>query len=163
MEELRYPLHHEVYIFRYSEEHGLDPFVVMGLIRAESSFRQDAVSPVGARGLMQIMPETAAWLAEPGRLDIDGHSADRLFDPAYNIRMGTFYLNMLLEMFTVPDTAFAAYNAGMGNVSRWLENPAYSDDGINLHTIPFPETRNYVERVNQFAETYRKLYGDLHG
>ena len=153
--ELLHPLHFEELIYRYSEERDLDPFLVMGVIRTESSFIPDAVSPMGARGLMQIMPATAEWLAE--RMGFSHHEDD-LFCPAYNIRMGTYYLRLLLNMFDVQDTALAAYNAGMGNVRNWLEDPRYSDDGKTLHTIPFLETRNYVERVNRYMEIYRELY-----
>ena len=149
------PLAYEELIFHYSAERDLDPFFVMGLIRAESSFRSQAVSPMGARGLMQIMPSTGAWLAERKQIDFD---EAYLFEPAYNIRMGTYYLRLLLNMFEFPDTALAAYNAGMGNVRNWLGDERYSDDGYTLHTIPFSETRAYVERVNRYTEIYRELY-----
>jgi len=154
--QLRHPLHFEALIVRYSAERDLDPFLVMGLIQAESSFRHEAVSPMGATGLMQIMPGTAEWLA--GRMGIGFEEGD-LTDPAYNIRMGTYYLRLLINMFEHVDTALAAYNAGMGNVRSWLEQERYSLDGATLHTIPFTETRNYVERVNRFMEIYRELYG----
>ncbi|MCL2563835.1 MAG: lytic transglycosylase domain-containing protein [Oscillospiraceae bacterium] len=156
MEEQRYPLRFEALIVRYSEQHDLDPFLVKGLIQAESSFRDDAVSPVGAIGLMQIMPNTGEWLAELMGISFE---TDDLFNPAYNIRMGTFYLRRLINYFGHQDTALAAYNAGMGNVRSWLNDERYSSDGETLHTIPFPETRAYVERVNEFIEIYRRLYG----
>lgn len=153
VQEWRHPLRYEEYIYHYSAKHDLDPYLVMAVIRAESSFASQAVSPVGARGLMQLMPNTESWLAE--RLGLEQTDA---FNPAHNIRLGTYYLSMLLDMFGTLDTALAAYNAGMGNVGRWLEDPRYSDDGFNLHTIPFEETRNYVARVNRFWEIYRELY-----
>ena len=156
--EQRFPPRYEALIFRYSEEHDLDPFLVMGVIQAESSFRSEVVSPVGASGLMQIMPSTAEWLAE--RMGISYEEAD-LFNPAYNIRMGTYYLRLLLNLFVHQDTALAAYNAGMGNVGGWLEQESYSYDGETLHTIPFSETREYVRRVNQYKETFRALYAEL--
>jgi len=154
--EHMYPLRYEALIVRYSEEHDLDPFLVKGLIQAESSFRPAAVSPVGARGLMQIMPTTGEWLAERMGISFD---EDELFNPAYNIRMGTYYLRLLLNMFEHQDTALAAYNAGMGNVRNWLDQTYYSYDGETLHTIPFSETREYVVRVNRYMEIYRELYG----
>ena len=155
MEQI-YTLHYEALIERYSAENDLDPFLVMGLIQAESSFRADAISPVGAAGLMQIMPSTAEWLAE--LMEISYTEAD-LFNPAYNIRMGTFYLRRLINYFGYVDTALAAYNAGMGNVRGWLEQVQYSYDGETLHTIPFAETRAYVPRVNRYMEIFRELYG----
>ena len=156
VQEQIYPLQYEELIIRYSEEHDLDPFLVKGLIQAESSFRPQVVSPVGATGLMQIMPSTGEWLAE--RMGISFDESD-LLNPAYNIRMGTYYLRLLLDMFEHQDTALAAYNAGMGNVGSWLEQERYSYDGETLHTIPFSETREYVQRVNRYMEIYRELYG----
>ena len=153
--EQRYPLRYEELILYYSEARDLDPFLVKGLIMAESSFRSHVVSPMGATGLMQIMPSTGEWLA--GRMGISFEEAD-LMNPAYNIRMGTYYLRLLLNMFEHQDTALAAYNAGMGNVGSWLEQERYSYDGETLHTIPFSETREYVRRVNYYMERYRELY-----
>jgi len=150
-----YPVQFEELILHYSEARELDPFLVMGLIQAESSYDSEAVSPVGARGLMQIMPNTGQWLAERKGIDFQ---EEYLFIPAYNIRMGTYYLRMLIDMFEVWDTALAAYNAGMGNVGNWLQDERYSYDGLTLHTIPFAETRHYVERVNRYMEIYRELY-----
>jgi len=153
--EQRYPLLYEELIFHYSAERDLDPFFVMGVIRAESTFRSHVTSPVGASGLMQIMPTTGEWLAE--RMGISFEPYD-LFNPAYNIRMGTYYLRHLIGIFDYTDTALAAYNAGTGNVTNWLGDERYSADGVTLHTIPFPETREYVERVNRYTEIYRELY-----
>ena len=153
--ELRFPLEFEELIRRYSEEHDLDPFLVKAVIRVESRFNPNAVSPVGARGLMQIMPNTAQWIAE--RMGLPHHEDD-LFNPAHNIRMGTYYLRSLLDEFGVQDTALAAYNAGRGNVGNWLNDPRYSADGLTLHTIPFGETRSYVVSVNEYIEIYRELY-----
>ncbi|MCL2843697.1 MAG: lytic transglycosylase domain-containing protein [Oscillospiraceae bacterium] len=155
MEQI-YVLRYEALIERYSTENDLDPFLVMGLIQAESSFQSDAVSPVGAAGLMQIMPSTAEWLAE--LMGISYRQED-LFNPAYNIRMGTFYLRRLINYFGHVDTALASYNAGMGNVRSWLGQSQYSHDGETLHTIPFSETRAYVPRVNHYMEIFRELYG----
>jgi len=155
--EQRFPLLYEDLIFYYSAAQNLDPFWVMGLIRAESSFRSHVTSPAGASGLMQIMPATAEWLAE--RMGIPFDEAF-LFEPAYNIRMGTYYLRHLFNIFDAPNTVLAAYNAGTGNVQTWLGDSRYSADGLTLHTIPFAETREYVERVNRYAEIYRELYAD---
>lgn len=153
--EQRFPLLYEELIFRYSEEYDLDPFLVMGVIRAESTFRAHVTSPAGAAGLMQIMPATGEWLAE--RMGIS-FEEDDLFNPAYNIRMGTYYLRLLINLFDYTDTALAAYNAGQGHVATWLGDERYSADGATLHTIPFAETREYVERVNRYTEIYRELY-----
>jgi len=153
--EYRFPLMYEELIFYYSAMRDLDPYWVMGLIRAESTFRSHVTSPVGASGLMQIMPSTGEWLAERMGIPFD---AAYLFEPDYNIRMGTYYLRLLIGLFEYPDTVLAAYNAGMGNVGNWLEDERFSDDGATLHTIPFAETREYVVRVNRYTDIYRELY-----
>jgi len=154
-QEIHHPLAYEHIILHYSELRELDPHLVMAVIRAESSFDAEAESPVGALGLMQLMPATAEWIA--GRIGLDFEQVD-LLRPRYNIRMGTYYLRHLIDLFEEVDTALAAYNAGMGNVWRWLEDERYSADGRTLHTIPFTETSNYVERVNEFLIVYRELY-----
>ena len=79
-------------------------------------------------------------------------------DPETNIMLGCHYLRHLLDVYEVTDTALAAYNGGMGNVSSWLSDPRYSDDGITLKDIPFPETKNYVVRVNEAWTHYRETF-----
>ena len=152
----RFPLAYEETVRHYSAKHDLDPYLVMGLIRAESGFDATAVSPVGATGLMQLMPSTAQWIAEQKGIPYDELD---LFSAELNIRLGTYYLRRLLDLFYYTDTALAAYNAGMGNVNNWLGDIRYSHDGATLHTIPFGETREYVARVNRNRDMYQELYG----
>lgn len=140
-----YPRDYMDLVNRYSQEFDVDPALVLSVIRAESSFRSEAVSRAGARGLMQLMKPTAYWLAP--QIGIYDFYHDMLFDPAVNIRLGTYYLSMQLDRFTYTEVALAAYNAGSGNVRSWLENSDYSSDGVTLKYIPFSETRNYVNRV----------------
>ncbi len=137
--------------------------LVHALIRQESQFDPRATSPVGARGLMQIMPATAKEVARHNR---QPYSADRLYDPGYNIRIGDLYLNQLLKQYDGSYAlALAAYNGGPGNVSKWLKqfgDPRKGDismiDWIEL--IPISETRNYVQRVLEGVYIYRtKLQG----
>lgn len=148
------PLKYEAFIEKYSYEYGLDKYLVMGVIRAESSFDHEAHSGV-ARGLMQITDSTAKWIAKS--LKIDYH-ADMVSDPETNIKMGCWYLAYLAEYFADTDTALAAYNAGMGNVSDWLSDEKYSKDGKTLSEIPFEETDSYVRRVNILSALYKKFY-----
>ena len=111
---------------------------------------------VAAHELMQIMPDTGEWIAGKLRMEF---SEEDLKDPAVNIRMGTWYLNFLAERFQgEQDTIIAAYNAGHGNVEKWLEEPQYSPDGRTLSVIPFDETRNYVKKVNLAYEIYKTFY-----
>ncbi len=148
------PLKYEGYIEKYAEEYGLDKYLVMGVIRAESNFRNEAHSGV-ARGLMQLTDETAGWIAE--KLEMEYHK-DIVEAPEANIKMGCYYLSYLKEHFKDTMAALAAYNAGMGNVAEWLGDSRYSADGKTLLDIPFGETKRYVKRVGIFSWLYEKLY-----
>lgn len=151
-----YPLKYEALILEYAAEYELDAYFVMAVIKAESNYNPSAHSGV-ARGLMQITHDTAVWLAEKMKFEFD---ADDLEDPATNIKMGCFYLKYLSELYDDRDVVLAAYNAGMGNVSKWLNDARFSRDARTLFYIPFEETRNYVIKVNKFEGIYEKLYPD---
>ena len=158
--ELGDPLPHFDVVKRNAEKYDLEIALIYGVIRTESSFRENVVSPVGAIGLMQIMPDTGAWIAE--RKGIENFTEDMLFDVETNIAFGSYYIRFLKSRETLnfgknEDVIFAAYNAGQTRVARWLQDSQYSRDGITLHYIPFTETRNYVERVNANRERYRKI------
>lgn len=150
-----FPVNHRDIIRKYAAENQLEESLVFAVIHTESRFREDAISHMEASGLMQIMRDTAYEQAT--MLGIENFNYDQIFDPEINIRLGTHYLARLIQQFGNIDTALAAYNAGRGNVARWLENPEFSSDGKTLHTIPFPETRNYVERVSTRQMVYRYL------
>ena len=126
--------------------------------KLESDFDPEAESPVGALGLMQMMPETFDWM----QTHIGGeYDASALLDPEISIKYGCALLRVLLNEYDNLATAVCAYNAGMGNVTSWLSDPAYSEDGVTLKEIPFEETRLYVQKVLQYKETYEKLYGGI--
>lgn len=149
-----YPLSYEQEITDSSVRHSVDPYLVSAIIKSESGWDPSATSHKGAQGLMQLMPETAADMAQKGIIDSSRFSADELFDPATNIEYGCAYLSYLLEYFNgATDRAIAAYNAGMGNVDDWTQQ------GDVLHNaITFPETQAYLVRVNMAQERYRELY-----
>lgn len=137
-----------------------EPALVLALIRQESTFNPNAVSPVGARGLMQLMPATAQTVAK--RLGIKKHDHSRLTsDPEYNIRLGTTYMSEMLDRFNGSFVlAIAAYNAGIGRVRSWLETQgdprAEGVDVVDwIEMIPIHETRNYVQRVMEGLMVYR--------
>ena len=156
LEKHTYKLLYVEQIKANAEACGLDPFFVAAVIYCESGYDKDAVSPVGAVGLMQIMPDTGAWIAE--KLEMEGYCDQQLHDPETNIKMGCWYLQYLTERFGgIRKHVLAAYNAGPNNVSKWLMDAAYSTEG-NLTQIPFEETRNFVERVMRAYEKYRELY-----
>jgi len=107
-------------------------------------------------GLMQIMPDTGAWIA--GKIDMTNYNEEMLKNADVNIRLGCWYLRYLTDRFGgVRNHVLAAYNAGPGNLKKWLENDDYSRDGV-LVNIPFQETSSYVERVERAYEKYKKLY-----
>lgn len=149
------PAAYKTYVLESANEFSFPPDLILAVIQAESNFDPNAVSGVGARGLMQIMPQTA--LLDINRMLKSDYSAEDLFDPAINIRCGTCYLAYLYDIFHDYDTMLAAYNAGMGNVWKWLKEEQYAQDG-KLTTIPNPETAAYVLKVNSFLDDYRGIY-----
>lgn len=152
-----YPLNYSNYVFENSQKYDLDPYLVFAIIKAESGFNKNAQSSQGAKGLMQITDSTGEWIAK--QLKYDDHSIADLYNPEYNIRMGCWYLNSLIKQFD-GDTALAiaAYNAGSGNVQKWLNNYEHSKDGKSLHKIPFGETDRYVIKVKRDYNIYKHIY-----
>ena len=152
-----YPLHYADTIKIEADRNGLDPMLVQAVVRVESRFNPSAKSSKGAIGLMQLMPETADWIAEKKGEPLP--NTEELFKPAVNIRLGVSYLKDLLQEFddSIP-TALAAYNAGRGNVRRWLDVKVWDGKPETLNNIPFPETRSYLERIYADWDWYHKLY-----
>lgn len=154
-----YPVKYVDEIRAAAEENAIPAEYIAAVIMAESSYVPSVVNSVGAQGLMQIMPETGAWIA--GKLD-DEYSDEKMFDPAVNIRYGSWYLGWLMERYSGDmRCATAAYHAGQGNVDKWLADPAYSADGQTLAVIGFDSTSTYVERVLNFYDYYLKAYAEL--
>lgn len=150
-----YPLKYSELVEKYSAEYNLDEAFVYAVIETESGFNKDAVSEVGARGLMQIMPDTFKWLKSKTGEKL---SEDALFEPEVSIRYGCFLLRYLLDEFENEKTALAAYHAGVGRVKKWLKDPEYSDDGKTVARIPYETTKNYTEKVMKTYHRYIKLY-----
>jgi soluble lytic murein transglycosylase len=143
-----------------SAEFGLPENLIYAVIKAESGFDTEAVSHVGAMGLMQIMPSTYENDIKP-QLGFKKSGEDALFNYIVNIRSGTYYLARLYKYCGDLETALAMYNAGIGNVRSWLESREYSYDGKRLipEKIPVQETRTYVARVMYYYERYNDIYG----
>ena len=151
-----YPQRYDDFVETYTAEHGLEKSFVYAVIKCESGFDPQAVSNVGARGLMQLMPETFRWLCSKTGEEC---TEDDLFDPAINVRYGCYLLHILLSEFAgEQSTAVAAYHAGIGNVGKWLQDERYSADGKTLRTIPFGTTERYVKRVKKVQRIYAALY-----
>jgi len=141
----RYPLKYLDIIEKNSAECGIDPALACAVIHAESKFAEEALSHKGASGLMQITENTADWMA--AQMGLTDYSYDRIFEPSLNISIGCGYLKWLMDRYQNADLAIAAYNAGCGNVDKWLDDPRFSADGKSLNQIPFKETRDYLDRV----------------
>lgn len=152
-----YPYDYQDTINFYADRYEVDRNLVASVILAESKFRQDATSVHGARGLMQIMPETASWIAT--QIEDDSFSVDKLYNVNMNIKYGTWYLSELQTEFEGNEVlALAAYNAGRGNVYEWMEKYHWDINFKDYTKIPFPETREYVKRVLENKKHYNRLY-----
>jgi len=152
-----YPLKYWETVEHHAQLYELDPLLIAAVMRVESAFDRYAISSKGARGLMQLMPETAIWAAQ--RMGLDGFQIEHLFDPEINIAIGVWYLATLREQFGGKLTlALAAYNGGQANVMRWLKEQAWSGDLETVDDIPFPETRGYVRKVFGAYQWYRLIY-----
>lgn len=149
-----HPTHYADLVNKCSQEFGVPRSVIFAVIKTESSFRPDAVSHAGAKGLMQLTPDTFDWLQTKTG---ESYSVEDLHEPAVNIRYGTMLLAMLYNEFGRWDTAYAAYNAGLNRVRIWLADPDISNEG-ELTAIPYPETDNFVKKVAKAAAEYRRLY-----
>ena len=162
IEHKQHPTDYNEIITRYSEEYNVPKDIIFAVIKVESDFDPDAESSAGAIGLMQMMPSTFEWLTGEEHLN-ENLPERKLRDPEVSIRYGTYYLAYLYRRFDYNwSTAFAAYNAGEGNVGKWLKNAEYSDGNGNLVHIPFSETRSYVSKVKKAQKTYHELYPELY-
>jgi soluble lytic murein transglycosylase len=154
-----YALPYRASIRHWSARVKVDPLLVAGLMRQESAFEKTAHSDANAMGLMQLEPETGRLMARKIRIR---YSEARLFDPDYNIRLGTYYLSQLEKQFGGVELALAAYNAGEDRVTAWTTGQTYREPAEFVDSIPFTQTREYVEIVSRNAEIYRRLYGAKH-
>jgi len=155
--ELRFPLVHREEVVAEAESRGVDPALAFAVIRQESAFAADARSSAGALGLMQLLPQTARKLAghlrlpAPGRMD--------LLDVSTNLQLGIAYLRRLIDRYDNPLVAAAAYNAGVQRVNRWLPQADIVKSDLWAETVPFAETRNYIQNVVYFASVYDMRLG----
>jgi soluble lytic murein transglycosylase len=157
--KLAFPMPYRDDLEKFAKQNGLDPFLVAALIRQESEFNAKAVSPANARGLMQIEPGTGRELSR--KLQVRAYSTARLFQPATNLQLGSFYLKSVVENLNGHlEAALAAYNAGPSHARAWLSWGEFREPAEFVETVPFSETRNYIETVLRNADVYRRLYGE---
>ncbi|MDQ3137808.1 MAG: lytic transglycosylase domain-containing protein, partial [Gemmatimonadota bacterium] len=153
---LLYPVVLEDALLAEAREHGLDAGLVAALIRQESMFNPAATSPVGARGLMQVMPELGGRLAQS--LAYPVWDPVLLYQPDVSLQLGTFHLQELAGRYAQPVHVLAAYNAGASRVERWSHRVGVDDPEVFTERIPFAETRGYVRAIQRNREIYRSLY-----
>ena len=178
-----YPQKYAEYVNEYAEQYGVDPLLIFAMIKIESNFNADAKSSSEARGLMQLMENTATETAQKieeqeknlqsQEVAVANHMQDEntevsnhieegiqeLYEPEKNIQLGTYYFSSLLTQYQNTGIALAAYNAGMGRVNEWIEKGTILPDGSNLEAIPFQETNMYVRKVLNAYRIYQELYG----
>ena len=158
-----YPLGYREIVEEEARTQGVDPALVYAVMKAESNFDPDATSHAGARGLMQITDETFLWIKSkiaPG----EEITFDDLFDPAVNIRFGTYLLATCLARYDGDfSTAAAAYHSGMGLVDSLLQKAEYSADGKTLTAFPYEQMNLYVHKVNKNYQKYLALYAQDEG
>ena len=148
-----YPLKYKEQICYYADYYNLDRALIFSVIKTESNFDKNAVSNAGAVGLMQITEKTGEYIG--AKLGVGSY---QLINENDNINFGCYYINYLLAKFNNVQTALVAYNAGEGNVIKWLKDKSLSDDGISLKTIPYIETREYIKKINKNFSKYKELY-----
>jgi soluble lytic murein transglycosylase len=143
---------------RSSAMNGLDPYLVASLIRQESEFNPNAVSRANAVGLMQLLPKTGKAVAKEVKLK--RYNPSQLYTPAVNLQLGTRYFKGMVDKFGGSfEYALAAYNAGSERVDEWLSQGKYRDPQEFVESIPFTETREYVQAIMRNASVYKQLYG----
>ncbi len=150
-----HPIKYENLVAKYSKEYDVPQSLIYAVIKTESSFKIDAESSIGARGLMQLTDVAHDWVKMRAGFEED---FDDMYDPECNIKFGVYMLKLLLEEFETPNNALCAYHAGWGVAQKWLKNKEYSPDGQNIVNIPYPDTAWYVEHVLKSREIYEKLY-----
>jgi soluble lytic murein transglycosylase len=157
LRRLIFPAPYAAVVLAESREHNVDPLALYALLRQESLFNPGATSWVGARGLAQVMPSTAAGIAQ--NLQVADFHENDLYRPAVSVRFGAFYLGRQVEMMggSLPG-GLSAYNGGPGNAQRWAGGTAVPDQDLFAESIDYPETRNYVKLVYGYYGAYRRLY-----
>ncbi len=143
------------YVSKYAEEYDIDENLIYALIKAESNFNEKAVSHQNAKGLMQLMQSTAQDLANRSQIKL---TKDNILEPDININLGTQYIALLLNKYDSIEVALAAYNAGSGNVDRWIKNGTIKSDGSDIENVPYKETNTYVRKIMRNYKMYNELY-----
>ena len=153
---MAFPLPYRAPLERYTQQNDVDIYVMAGLIRQESEFNPQAVSVAKARGLTQIEPSTGKDLAR--RLKVT-YSLPKLFQPEFNLQLGTYYFSWLTKQLNGnTEAALASYNAGMSRARTWLKWNEYQEPAEFIETVPIAQTHEYIQAVLRNAAAYREIY-----
>lgn len=152
-----YPIKYSKIVEKYASEFNVPEYIIYAIIKTESNFDPDLKSESGALGLMQMIPKTFKFISSGKHLDEDT-AFEELEDPDTAIRYGVYYLRYLFNRFHKWNTVFAAYNAGEGTVSKWLNDPKYSNEKGELTKIPDSNVKSYVNKVNKAINYYKDTY-----
>ena len=152
----KYKKEYSEYVSKYSQEYGVEEDLIYALIKAESNFDANAISNKNAKGLMQLMYSTAEEIANKSGIEL---TEENILDPDTNINIGTKYISNLLEKYNCIEVALAAYNAGSGNVDKWIKNGTIKSDGSDIENIPYKETNTYVRKIMRDYKIYTQLEG----
>lgn len=159
IQKLIYRQDYSEYVEKYAKENNIDSLLVYAIIKAESNFDPSVTSASDARGLMQLMEETA--VERSNIIDDSSIEAYDLYDPETNIRLGTSYFAYLLGLYNGNIVlALTAYNAGLGNVQEWINDGIIKSDGSDIENIPYQETENYVRKILRDYQMYLKIYAE---
>lgn len=151
----RSKINYQEEIYEYSEKYNVDPLLTASIIKVESDYNKDAKSDQGAQGLMQLLDETASHAAD---LTNKEFYPDKLSDVEYNLDLGIAYYDYLYRYYNNRDLALAAYNGGVGNVDKWIDEGLIDPADPNTQNIPFEETRQYVTKIDANYDVYKKFY-----
>ena len=154
MKKKFYKKEYSEYVSKYAEEYDVDENLIYALIKAESNFNEKAVSHQNAKGLMQLMQSTAQDLANKSKINL---TKENILEPDININLGTQYISALLTKYDSIEVALAAYNAGSGNVDKWIKNGTIKADGSDIENIPYKETNTYVRKIMRDYKIYNEL------
>ena len=156
MTKIIYKTEYSEYVSKYAEQYGVEKNLIYAIIKVESNFDPDAISVSNAKGLMQLMYNTAKEVANKNDIDL---TEDNILEPETNINIGTKYISILLDKYECVEVALAAYNAGSGNVDNWIQSGIIKSDGSDVENIPYKETNTYVRKIMRDYKIYQQLNG----
>lgn len=154
IEKLIYKTDYSEFVNKYAEQYGVEKELIFSIIKVESNFNCNAKSVSNAKGLMQLMYSTAKEVAKQNDIEL---TEENISEPEINIELGTIYIANLLKEYNSMEIALAAYNAGKGNVDKWINQGVIKNDGSDIENVPFKETNMYVRKVLRDYKIYQKI------